>query len=62
MKLLSLSEVAERTEQTHSNVSYHAKCGNLPAERVGGVWVVHEDDARAFAQEYGREWQEPDVE
>jgi hypothetical protein len=60
MKLLSLSEVANRTGQSHSNACYHAKCGNLPAQQIGGVWVVREDDARSFAQEYGREWHEPD--
>jgi len=58
MKLLSLTDIADKTGQTRTNVLYHARCGNLPATKVGGIWVVREEDARAFAQRYGREWHE----
>lgn len=56
MKLLSLTDIAKKTGQTRANVLYHTRCGNLPATKVGGIWVVKEEDARAFARRYEREW------
>lgn len=58
MKLLSLSDVAKHTRQSSANVSYHVRCGHLPATKVGSTWVVREDHAREFAEEYDREWRE----
>ena len=58
MELLTISEVAERTDQSRTNVFYHVKCGNVPAEKVGTVWVVRKREAKRFAKRYGREWEE----
>lgn len=55
--MYTIPQVARRIGCTRSNVYHHVRAGNLPAIRVGGVFIIDEADAKAFAERYDRAWQ-----
>jgi len=56
--MFTVPQVARRIGCTRHNVLHHIHRGNLPATKVGGVFIVDEADARSFADQYDREWQD----
>ncbi|MGW8326027.1 MAG: helix-turn-helix domain-containing protein [Desulfobacterales bacterium] len=46
MKLLSVKNVAQRLGVHHSRVRIFIKEGRLPAQKIGGAWVIKENDIK----------------
>jgi excisionase family DNA binding protein len=42
-RFLSAADAAKRLGVTQRNVVYHIRAGNLPAQQIGGVWILRED-------------------
>ena len=59
--MYTLPQIAKRIGCTRNNVYQHVQQGNLPATRVGGVYIVDEADARAFAARQSRTWTDLDA-
>ena len=42
-RYLSAADAAVRLGVTQRNVVYHIRAGRLPAQQIGGVWILRED-------------------
>lgn len=50
MKYLTTHEVAEVIREKEENVARRCASGQLKAKRLGGKWLVHEDDLTLFME------------